>query len=71
MSNFENSFTFWVLEVTRHVAIARWHWGSFLLSSSLHCRDCPSREFDYLNPLYNPAPQGSWPHSLTYCLLAL
>jgi len=71
MYNFENSFTFWVLEVTLHAATARWQWGGFLLSSSLYCRDCLSRQFVYLNPLYNPAPQGNWPHSLTYYLLAL
>jgi hypothetical protein len=42
-----------------------------MFSSSLHCRECLSRQFAYLNPLYNPALQGNWPHLLTYHLRAL
>jgi len=42
-----------------------------MLSSLLHCRECLSRQFVYLNPLYKPALQGNWPHLLTYHSRAL
>jgi len=63
--------TFLATEVTCQVATARWQWGGFLLSSSLHCRECLSRQPVYLDSLYNPVPQGNWPHSVTYHLLHL
>jgi len=42
-----------------------------MLSSSLHCTECLIGYSAYLNPLYNPALQGNWPHLLMYDLHAL
>ena len=69
MSNFETfKLHFGVLELKCHVAITLKLWCGLLLSSSLHGTECVSRQFTYLNPLYNPAAQGNWPHSLSHSL---
>jgi hypothetical protein len=44
---------------------------ALMLSSSLHCKECLSGQFARLNPLYNRALLGNWPHSLTCYLRAL
>lgn len=58
----------WVTDLPCHVATARKQWGDFLLSCSLHCRECLSRHFAYLGFLYNPAPPGKL---VTFLLLKL
>jgi len=66
MSNFETlRYIFGELEVTCHVAKVQWQWCGFLLSSSLHSKECLRRQCAYLDFLYNPAPESNWPHSLT------
>jgi hypothetical protein len=59
---------FGVLALRCHVATALKLWDGLLLSGSLHVRECLSRHFAYLNPIYNPAAQGSWAHSFTRLL---
>jgi len=59
----------WVTDILCHTPKTHWWWGSFLLSSSLHYRECPSRHFVYLNFLYNSVPEGNWPHSYYWSLL--
>jgi hypothetical protein len=70
MPNFEKSSYILGNWSNTSLATARWQWGDYRLSSSLHCRECLSRQFAYLDSLYNPALQGNWPHSFTYHLLA-
>jgi len=71
MSDFEKSsyiLSKWSSMSRSHSTLAvMW----LLLGSSLHCREYLSRQFAYLDSVYNPMPQGNWPHLLTYYLLAL
>jgi len=59
----------WFSDILCHIPTACWRLGVFCYSSSLHYRECLSRDSVYLNFLYNPVPQGNWPHSYYWNLL--